>query len=485
MLRFILLIIVLWTGNTLFGQPIQTFSKTYADTFALASGSRNCIEFNNLFYCAASGYGLNLSQGSYCQIIGVDPSGMVVKRLLSFTTERTNWGGPPLGLTNDGKLVVALAQSNLNAYSPLGITVTAFTADLDTLWSFKNADSTQSDLPIAIATRNHKIYITGARNYLGEPDPYMFDGFLLILNEDGNFVDFKIYHDDVGDVYLNSIIPCIDGGFFLGGETNLNGQNEGYLIKIDSLGNKKWTKVYSEFTGLCFSNYSDSKFILSGYLYDGVSSHGLTSMIDTSGVVIWSKSHTYIANFDLYYGRRTLNGDIVSVGITTVGEEGNSGYVSRIDSNGESIWQRRYNYNNLSDYFTDVIETSDGGILINGSANDITFDEGVQNLWLVKLDANGCLTPNCWVGFEDVIENDLGIKVFPNPANEWLNFKLPEHARGVGLEVLSISGQRVMNTKLYAPLEAIQVNQLPAGLYLIKFTLGDGRSVTEKVVISR
>ncbi len=484
MFRSFVLLILLGMSNTLLGQPIQTFSKTFIDTFALSSISGSCIEFNNLYYCAASGYGLNLSQGSYCQIVGVDPSGIVIKRLLSFTTQRTNWGGSPLGLTQDGKLVVALAQSNLNAYSPLGITVTAFTADLDTVWSFKNADSTQSDLPIAIATRNNKIYITGARNYLGVADPYMFDGFLLILNEDGSFVDFKLYHENIGDVYLMSIVPCIDGGFFLGGNTNLHGYNEGYLMKIDSLGNKVWDKVYVNYSLSYFSKFNFNKLIISGTESETGNYNGKLTVLDTTGEIIWEKTYDYETYFEHYISRKFAD-KIISVGLTNTSEENDAGYIACSDTLGNVIWQRRYNYNEQTDFFTDVIETSDGGLLINGTAVDTGLSGGGQNLWLIKLYANGCLTPNCWVGFEDVIENNLGIKVFPNPAKEWLNFKLPEHASAVGLEVFSISGKRVMHTKLLAPLEAIQVNHLPAGLYLLKFTLGDGRSVVEKVVLGR
>jgi hypothetical protein len=314
----------------------------------------------------------------------------------------------------------------------------------------------------------------------------MFDGLLLILNDDGSFVDFKTYHDASGAILIGSIAACPYGGFFLGGATNKNGTSQGYLIKVDSLGNELWNKIFPNSSGSSISYYNQSKFILSSnYINTSESEgYGILSIIDTAGLEIWTKTYEYPFNFAHYYSRRTRSGDIVTTGITTVDGEGDSGYISRTDSIGELRWQRRYNYNEFTDFFGDFIETSDGGLLVCGAADD-DFCCGGQNLWLVKLDSLGCLEPNCWVGFEDVIENDLGIKVFPNPSNEWLNFKLPEHARGVGLEVLSISGQRVMNTKLYAPLEAIQVNHLPAGLYLIKFTLGDGRSVTEKVVLGR
>jgi hypothetical protein len=471
-------------STCLLGQVLNTFSRTYLDTMRLSSISGNCIELNSIYYCASSGYGLNLEQGSYCQVVGINTSGDVVYRSLNFTNQRTNWGGAPLGVTENNELVVALAQSHLNSYSPLGITVAALTPELDTVWSFRNADSTQSDLPIAMLVRDHKIYITGARNYLGTGDPYMFDGFLLILNDDGTFVDFKIYHEEFGDVYPMTIVPCADGGFFLGGTTNINATNEGYLIKTDSFGNKLSSRVYPNYYNAWMSFYNSDKLIISGTYYSGLVEHGLSSMIDTSGEIIWNKSYLYESVFDQYDATRAMNGDIISIGITTVADEGNSGYISRIDSTGEVLWQRRYNYNENTDFFTNVIETSDGGLLINGSADD-GFEGGGQNLWLVKLDSMGCLEPNCWVGLESVEANKLGVSIFPNPANDWLNFKLQNTMQPVALELFSIAGQREMNTKLTAPLEAIQISHLSAGLYLAKFTLEDGRSVTERVVIAR
>ncbi len=77
------------------------------------------------------------------------------------------------------------------------------------------------------------------------------------------------------------------------------------------------------------------------------------------------------------------------------------------------------------------------------------------------------------------------VKVFPNPASEWLNFKLPGNSGEITLEGFSISGQRVLHTTLFAPLEAIQVGHLPLGLYLAKLTNSDGTSSTQRIVIAR
>ena len=210
----------------------------------------------------------------------------------------------------------------------------------------------------------------------------------------------------------------------------------------------------------------------------------MLGMVDTSGAVIWTKNYSFSGSPALYRSICTRKKDIVAVGIATIAGEGNSGFILNVDSTGEPNWHRRYNYNEDTDFFYGVIEANDGSFLVNGAASDT--DGTGQNLWLVKLDSMGCLEPNCWeVGIEDAKANELGVSVFPNPAAEWINFKLPVNSGDITLEMFTFSGKRVMNTTLFAPLEAIQVSHLPVGLYLLKFTNGNGANSTQRIIIAR
>jgi hypothetical protein len=470
-------------STILSAQVIQTYSKTYRDTLVLGSLSLNSIERGGFYYAASGGFGLNMAQGSFCQLIKVDQQGYMVDRLFSFDTTRRYNAGVAIAQSPTGDFIISYAASVKNAYSPRGFVIEKVTPDFDTIWEYRG-DTSQYDSPLQIFAAAGKIYIVGVRNFIDTADPYMFDGLLLILNDDGSFIDLKIYHEELGDVYLNSIVPCADGGFFLGGQTNKTGQNEGYLIKIDSSGIVLWSRNYPTYYSAYFTAYDNERIILSGALVTQSLFKGKLGIIDTSGSVVWDRTYQYETDFEHYRAMPLNNGNIVSVGLTFTEDENNGGYIGCYSPTGEVIWQRRYNYNEDTDFFTNVIETSDGGLLINGSADD-GFEGGGSNLWLVKLDSMGCLEPNCWVGLEGVEPNNLGISLFPNPANDWLNFKLQNTTIAVTLELFSIAGQRVMNAKLTAPLEAIQVSHLPAGLYLAEFTLEDGRSVMERVIISR
>lgn len=425
-----------------------------------------------------------MQQGSYCQLVKVSPQGELVKRFFAFDTSRGFSGGPPFFRDRDGNFIISHGESVKGWISPRGIVVVKLTEDFDTLWHYRHADTTQFDTPYDIYSDNKgHLYITGMRNLYRNQDGNDFDGFLLILDNNGRFVDFKTYDEGKRD-QIYSFVPCADGGYFLGGGTNsLNIDYEGFLLKVDSMGNKLWHKNYPFISDTYFAHFSKEKIIISGYKFYSPPAKTVLGLIDTSGTVLWTKAYAFEGQPNVYRSVRTRKGDIVAVGLAGPGD--NSGFILSVDSTGELNWSRRYNYNESTDFFINIIETSDGGFLVNGSATDPT-EEGGQNLWLIKLDSLGCLTPRCRVvGLEDVQENELGIKLFPNPANDWLNLKLPESPGEITLEVFSVSGRRMMNLKLYAPWESIQVSHLPAGLYLVKFTDGEGRSSTQRLIVAR
>ena len=368
----------------------QTFSKTYNDTLALGSLSENSIEYNGNYYTSSSGLGLNLQQGSFCQIIKVGVDGQLKNRYFVFDTERSYSPGAPFFQDTNGDFIISLGESVKGEISPRGIVVVKLTENFDTIWHFRHSDTTQFDSPHTIyRSENGYIYISGGRNYYRDEDPYSLDGFLLILTDAGEYVDFKTF-DEGQREYFTSFTPCIDGNYFLGGSTNsFTGQNEGYLVKVDSLGNKLWAKHYSQFANSAASFFSSGKLILAGYKVSS-SGIGVLSLIDTNGIPIWIRSYSYSGSPAFYNAICTSRKDIVSVGIATVSGEGDSGYILSVDSTGEPNWNRTYNYNESTDFFNNIIETSDKGFLINGSADD-SFEGGGANLWLVKLDSMGCL----------------------------------------------------------------------------------------------
>ena len=477
------MLLLLSAGFKCFGQ-VSTFSLTYPDTMNLDAGSERCVEFKGYYYCSSNHIGLSFRQGSVLRILKIGLNGESVGRYWVFDTTR-RYLESPIILGSKSEFILCVGRSVKGSSQPRSLVIKWISTDLQEIQQFENPDSTEFDTPEAILEAGSgRIYAVGTRAILGTV-PSNKNGFILVLEADGSLVNFNVI-DEGRNEFFTSIVPCVDGGFFLGGATSSFGGNQGYLVKIDADGNKLWMKHYPEYSTMKISSYSDTSIIFSGFqvIDIGILSNNI-SLADTSGNIKWTKSYDYPNRLNQYITHKTKNEGLITVGLTNSAPQNhdNAGYISRHEADGTLLWQRHYNYNAETDFFVDVIETSDGGFLVNGAAFN---DDTGQDLWLVKLDSMGCLEPNCWeVGIEDAKENELGIKVFPNPAAEWINFKLPVNSGDITLEMFTISGKRVMNTKLFAPLEAIQVGHLPMGLYLAKLTNSDGTVSTQKIVIAR
>jgi hypothetical protein len=481
-------LILLTISGSLFG---QNFSKTYKDTMNLNSIAGNPLEVDSFYFVGNSGIGLTLEEGGYVQIVKLSKTGDVIKRLLNHKPDRRNGGNSPIALLNDTVLIYASGEQGFNVpQSQQGFTIVALNLNLDTLWRVRSPDSLQFDSPTSIVCANNKIYIAGLRNYIDIPGEfYVYDGLLLILNEDGSFVDFKTIQRNDGDIVLYSALS-VNNEIYLAGNLFLEGGGSlGYVSKTDELGNVLWDTTYAGFYETCsISRFDENHIVLSGIQWDGGSiSYSKANMLYLNGEVNWTRTYSYLGPTDPYFNFTTNDKGIVLLGNTSVNSqaEGNAGYIMKADSLGIVLWQRRYNYNRFTDFFQSGIETSDKSILISGSATDTGLTGGGQNLWLVKLDSMGCLEPDCWVGLEEANKNELCISVFPNPASDWLNFKLNNPSEPITLELFSITGSLVMHINLVAQLEAIQVNHLNPGIYLAKFTDKSGKSSTQKIIISR
>jgi hypothetical protein len=86
------------------------------------------------------------------------------------------------------------------------------------------------------------------------------------------------------------------------------------------------------------------------------------------------------------------------------------------------------------------------------------------------------------VGVNEV-EDNLGLRVFPNPANEVINISLNKEVSAT-LTLLDVSGKVVRTQTLNGISTSINTASLNSGVYFV--TINDGTSVsTQKVVIKK
>ena len=463
-----------------YAQSIPTFNRTYIDSLNWSSISLNAIETNNNFYCLSTGSGLTLNS-NYTMLIKVDQTGELLKRKLQHRPyEIECLGGVGLLNFTDGSFFTFTSQRLISNPQKINIHITHYSANFDTLNILRSSDSLNQDFPASLIFNNNQLFCVG-RRVQENSNPERRSGVLLISDTNCNEINFFNYNIDNLSYSFSSITKADGNNLFLGGG-RYDSLYHGLVVKTDALGNKLWHRWYPELWGGNISSLSDSTYLLTSWTPDGYGS--MLTKIDGNGEIIWQQSYSYGTAVALYTSIQTTDGGIVSVGITGVfAANSDDAYIQKVDSAGNLLWQNSFNgIGSQVDYFSNVIETADGGLLINGSAGDGLA--GAQNLWLVKLDSLGCLEPNCWVGVEQTQANTLGVSVYPNPATDWLYLKY-ENTHKITLEIFNLSGQRVLQHQHMAPKEGIEISHLPAGLYLLRFVDEQGNVATEKIVLER
>jgi hypothetical protein len=87
---------------------------------------------------------------------------------------------------------------------------------------------------------------------------------------------------------------------------------------------------------------------------------------------------------------------------------------------------------------------------------------------------------------EGVQIEEVTVKLYPNPATDVLNVSLPAFdSREVQISLFDVTGNTVKNgvNPIIDNGVSLNVQTVPAGLYLLRVSQADGKSITKKVVI--
>ncbi len=306
------------------------------------------------------------------------------------------------------------------------------------------------------------------------------------------------------DILLNNNNEMILTGF-----KSIDGSgasHDGYMVKVDSVGSIIWQKYYGQ-VGL--KEHLNN----STYLKDGnILACGLkASSIDTNGFL--NKTYTWLVKLDPFDGdtiwTKTVNSFYYSAG-SKVFELKNGDLIifdgeiefntpkqyaqfMRLDSQGNLLWTKRYDWyndsiavNTTTERIYDFIQTSDGGYLIVGDAvhNTPNFQ---QSAWLLKLDSNGCLVAGC--GSVGIVEyevfNTLTFKAYPNPAQDEVTIS-GELQDGDVITFFDFTGklleQRIINL---SEIPTFDVSNYANGIYLLQLYRSGYKSATQKFVIAK
>jgi len=360
-------------------------------TFEKSFNDNNWDRANYVIQCNDKGYAILgssefVSMTQYMYLIKTDSLG----NQLWTKYYPSVWTGNDIEKTSDGGFIILGWRNTGSSYN-------IYALKIDTLgniiWSKNFVHSISSYTGKRIIQTSDGGYMIGGTYQVGSGDQ---DIFLLKLNSNGDSIWTKTYGDAGFDV-LYDMKKTNDNGFIIAGSSQMGywGNYELDLIKLDSVGDTCWWRRYTNgYQANSVYQTHDNCYVVTGYNY------GMLLMkIDPSGNVMWNK---------MLNG----NGGMCIVETTDKGlfGIGSNFYYVKTDSSGNTIWENTLPINNsTANYSTHCVQTNDNGFVITGYY-DCSLNNK-ENILLVKMNDDGCICPsiNNIFGPHNIAANDTAI----------------------------------------------------------------------------
>lgn len=289
---------------------------------------------------------------------------------------------------------------------------------------------------------------------------------------------------------------------------------DAFVVKYDSLGNVYWAKGFGDMydeESCDIHVKNDGTFFLTGYFYSdsvlfdtfklknpnagsGLWSDLFVGKFNAAGTAQWVKSAggkhsdggtgiTVDPNDNVF-----LTGyftDTTLFGSTSVISKGGSDmFIAKYDATGNPVWAGGAGNTHFDNGAAVALDAS-GDILATGQYRDymITFgtlqllNSGITDIYVVKY---GGAT-----GFENTKPQDE-LVFFPNPTSGKLMVQAPRAMQQVSVSIVNLMGETVQQ---FAGLDGQQfqlnVDQLPAGIYLVRVVANDQLVAVARIVCDR
>jgi hypothetical protein len=221
-----------------------------------------------------------------------------------------------------------------------------------------------------------------------------WDVWLVKTDASGNHVWNQTYGGTNSD-YSYSVVQTSDGGYAIAGYTRSFGAGsaDAWLIKTDALGNHVWDKTY----GGIWSEWGESMVQTAdgGYAIAGITdSFGAGSRdvwlvkTDASGNHVWNQTYGGTGRDEGCSLVQTVDGGYAIAGITDSFGPGwlQNVWLVKTDADGNHMWNQTYGGTGY-DEGSSLVQTLDGGYAIAGRT--MSFGAGWEDVWLIKTDADG------------------------------------------------------------------------------------------------
>lgn len=348
----------------------------------------------------------------------------------------------------------------------------------------------------------HTTYYSGfigiAANFVKTPDggyaimglttKYSELGDLFLLKVDANGAEVWEATVPTTGGRAFDVAPAPDGGYLIAGSSIETNGRTGMVSKISESGEVLWTQYYGKaaFTGKLLQPLGDGF----GLLLTNIASNFIPTdlmRMDANGALIWEKD--LITDIDRPTSAVATGDGIVVTGLNElVSADDKVAKVVKYNLNGNLVWAKTHDpYPEYYEHPTDIISTANGFVIAGFTElADTVIYVYPEDLMLFLIDQNGDLdsleTPNA------VAETDAppAIKVYPNPASDFVAFQLPDNQNGsYELLIFNTLGQVCENRRFSGSGFRLDRNRLPGGLYyfeirsLKKELIGKGKLILE------
>ena len=256
----------------------------------------------------------------------------------------------------------------------------------DTLWT-KTYGGPSSDYGRSVRQTNDGGYVMVGYSYsFGGARP---DVYIVKTNSMGIMEWDKVYGDTLYDSG-SDIQQTLDGGYIITGYTSqVIGNEELWVLKLDSLGDTLWTRTYGTIgtdVGSAVVETADSGYAITGTNGSGAAISLWVLKTDLNGILLWSKVYSpgnYASGSSI---QETIDGGYVIGGTTFAGAGESDFWLLKTDSLGDTLWTRTYGGQFIDDAY-DVTVTPEGGYVLVGRTE--SFGTGWDDVYVVRTDSIG------------------------------------------------------------------------------------------------
>jgi len=248
---------------------------------------------------------------------------------------------------------------------------------------WKIAQQTYGNPITILPTNDRGMYLCGTVNGGGVKED--FDKVFFTKTDSTGFEILKVYNDvkaDTGSalVSVRSFVRMPDGGFVIAGNIQYlkpGGAIDVFILRIDSLGNKLWTKNYGTTSAegaVKVIATKDSGFLLtcnSQHFGTGKNYAVYCIKTDSMGTVEWERSYLepdYFSNFPLDC-IQTKDNNFIVVGRINGGDSNSDGFILKIDTTGKKQWSYIFGSLGLFDFLASIAELPNGNFIVGGLNN--------------------------------------------------------------------------------------------------------------------